>query len=344
MSSNPPRRSLDPPAEALSARSKLSSTGRMFLMTSAAAYSRNSCCSRAARLRALSNSAWRRARRSSTASRSARSLSTSETAVPAEAVDDVEGVSSPPSAAGSSCSRSRFPSVFPFPLPILLLLRFIQKFVEEPRDIRNRRHGVLIVKPSRPDHRQRSHHLATHARRSADKNKVAHRRHRLIESDDDPYRFLSRVEIRAQQFHYLFFLLQRAQHVLEPLPIILAGDEIGGPLHEHCFRSLAGRERSLLVKLCDRPHQPVVLAAFHFKAASNFGAHVFHHPATEILVDVARREIQFRLRKIEPQHAITHHSRARNHNRQNLLIAQPRKVNVFQRVARPARGDGVTVA
>src|SRR6267154_2421589 len=133
MSSNPPRRSLDPPAEALSARSKLSSTGRMFLMTSAAAYSRNSCCSRA------------------------------------EAVDDVEGVSSPPSAAGSSCSRSRFPSVFPFPLPILLLLRFIQKFIEEPRDVRNRRHGVLIVKPSRPDHRQRSHHLATHARRSADK-------------------------------------------------------------------------------------------------------------------------------------------------------------------------------
>jgi len=37
------------------ARSKLSRMGRTFLMTSAAANSRNSCCSRTARLRALSN-------------------------------------------------------------------------------------------------------------------------------------------------------------------------------------------------------------------------------------------------------------------------------------------------
>ena len=77
-----------PPA--FSARSKLSRIGRKFLMTSAAANSRNSCCSRTARLRALSNSACRRARRSRSASRSALSFSVSDAALSSAALPVIE--------------------------------------------------------------------------------------------------------------------------------------------------------------------------------------------------------------------------------------------------------------
>ncbi len=130
MSSTPLRKSVES-AAAFNARSKLSRMGRKFLMTSAAANSRKSCCSRTARLRALSNSACRRARRSRSASRSALSFSTSDAAsTPVGLTATRSGApSSPPSAAGSTCSRSSrsrsrfprpmFPSVFPFPLPML---------------------------------------------------------------------------------------------------------------------------------------------------------------------------------------------------------------------------------
>ena len=113
--SAPPRcgnRSALPPA--FNASSKLSRIGRKFLMTSAAANSRNSCCSRAARLRALSNSACRRARRSSSASRSALSFSVSDSRASrvcaSLAATAADASSSPPSAAGSSCSRSSAPT------------------------------------------------------------------------------------------------------------------------------------------------------------------------------------------------------------------------------------------
>src|SRR5215813_9371256 len=199
MSSNPLRRSVASPAGAFRARSKLSTTGRMFLITSPAANSLNSCCSRTCLLRALSNSACRRARRSKSASRSTRSFSISDTGavVAADGVD--EGFSSPDSAGGSSCSRSRFASVFPFPLPILPLLRFIQKFVEQAGDVRHRRHGVLIVETRRANHRQRSHDFPADAGGSANQDKVAHRRQGLVEPNHHTHCFPAGVQISAEQ-------------------------------------------------------------------------------------------------------------------------------------------------
>ena len=74
-----------------------------------------------------------------------------------------DAVSAPSSDAGSSCSRSspdfrfrsfyfrstvRFPHIKPW------LLRFIQNFVKESRNIGDRSHGVLIVHAGGTDHRQ----------------------------------------------------------------------------------------------------------------------------------------------------------------------------------------------
>ena len=92
---------------------------------------------------------------------------------------------------------------------------------------------MLIVQTRRPDHSQRSHDLSTHACRSADKDKVAHGGHGFIKPDNDSYRFLFCVEIRAKQLHHFFFLFQRPQHVLKTLPIILAGDKVSRAFDEY---------------------------------------------------------------------------------------------------------------
>ena len=69
------------------------------------------------------------------------------------------------------------------------------------------------------------------------------------------------------------------------------------------------------------------------------GAHGVDGPAAKILVDVVGGDIQICLRKIQAQHPVTHHSRASYDYRQNFLISQPRKVNMFESVLRPADGD-----
>src|SRR5579863_8640260 len=217
MSSTPLRSSDFPPEPDCNARSKLSSTGSRALIPSASAYSRNSCWSRAARLRAFSKSACIRASRSSKLSRSAfnfcSSLPSPGEATPAAA----DGESSDPSAAGSSRSTSTSCgpiSDCPLLLAISCLLVFVQDSIEKPCDVGNRVHGVLIVNPRRANHRQRSHHFAAYARGGPDQHKVAHGGQRLIKSNHNPHRLLLGVEISAEQFHNALLLLQRSQHVL----------------------------------------------------------------------------------------------------------------------------------
>src|ERR1700732_2913289 len=185
MSSIPLRNSDFSAEPACNARSKLSSTGRRVFTASASAYSRNSCCSRAVRLRAFSNSACKRARRSRRLSRSAFSLSNSESATLTRADREVSetsfGVvcSAVSSDAGNSCSVSNsrsLISVFPLLLAIRHSLRFVQDFVKQARDIGNGVHGVLIINARGTNHRERSHHLATHAGRCSYEHKVPHGR------------------------------------------------------------------------------------------------------------------------------------------------------------------------
>ena len=70
--------------------------------------------------------------------------------------------------------------------------------------------------------------------------------------------------------------------------------------------AVSAGERALLVELLDRIHQPVIFAALLLDAAGQFGAHRFHRPSAKVLVDVARRKIQFGLRQVEAQHTIAH--------------------------------------
>src|SRR6201984_166566 len=187
MSSTPLRKSPESDLTC-SARSQLSITGSKGLMASAAAYSRKSCCSLAARRRAFSNSAWARARRSSSVSRSAFTFCNSAVeglSAPGGASAVGAGGFSSPSPGGSSRSRSSaFVSDFPFDFPITtLLLRFIQDFVEQARNVRNSRDGVLIVHPGGPDYSQRAHDFVSGMSRRADQHEILHRGQGLIKAD-----------------------------------------------------------------------------------------------------------------------------------------------------------------
>src|SRR5450631_678247 len=230
---------------------------------------------------------------------------------------------------------SRWSSHFLY--PYCRLLRFVQEFVKQPRDVRHRRHGVLIIQPRRPNHRQRSHHFAAHPRWSPNEHKILHRRQGLVEPDHHPHRFLPRVKISPKQLYNFFLLLECPQHFLQPRAIFLASHvvryQIRSTFHKHSLRVVAGSQRALLVELLDGLHQPVVVAALFFKSAGELGAHVAHGPATKILIDVARGQIKIRLLNIQPKHTVAHHPRARDHHRQHLLIAKARKVNMLQRIA-----------
>ncbi len=68
-----------------------------------------------------------------------------------------------------------------------------------------------------------------------------------------------------------------------------------------------------------------------------------HLPATEVLVDVGCRSFQVGKREIllQAQHAVAHQTAARHHDSQHLLVGQPLKVHMLQRVAlRRRRTDG----
>src|SRR5208282_496030 len=229
MSSVPLRNSDFSAAPVCNARSKLSSVGSSALIASVTAYSRKSCCSRAVRLRAFSNSACRRASRSIRVSRSALTFCNSLLSVAArDAASMVAGSSSAFSDAGNSCVASSSwgsTSDFPFVLDIRIfrcLFRLVQYFVKQPCNIGNRRHGVLIVNARGSNHRQRSHDFAAHSRRCSNKYEIAHRGQRLVESYHHAYRLLLGIEIRPQQPHNLLFLFQRLQQFLQTLPVALS--------------------------------------------------------------------------------------------------------------------------
>src|ERR1700722_5577801 len=255
MSSTPPRNSDLSARLVCSARSKLSSEGRSALIASATAYSRNSCCSRAVRLRAFSNSACRRARRSTSMSRSARTFCNSPPSPEVRAADSVVCTSSVASSdAGNSCaasiscaSTSDFPLVLAICCAETYLLRFVQDFVEHPRDIRNRIHGVLIVDAGWPDDRQRSHDFAAHPGRRADQHEIAHRRQGLIEPDHYPHRFLFGIEIRSQEANDFLFLFQSLQQFLQAVPVVLARYQVGRTVDVYSLRAVIGRQRALFI-------------------------------------------------------------------------------------------------
>src|SRR6266481_4004621 len=200
MSSTPPRNSSSWAVGVCKARSKLSTTGSRALIASAAAKSRNSCCARAARLRAFSNSACRRAKRSSRVSRSAFSFWISETAPACGPCSDfAAGSSSVSSEGGSSCSTSSSSGStcdLPFVLTINCLFCVVENLVEEPCDVRHGGHCVLIIDACRADDSQRPHDFVAHPGRGADQDKVAHRRQRLVQPYHDADGLLLSVQIR----------------------------------------------------------------------------------------------------------------------------------------------------
>src|ERR1700756_995856 len=265
MSSTPVRKSAGSDL-ACSARSKLSITGNSDLMASTVAKSRKSCCSLAARRRAFSNSAWARARRSSSVSRSAFTFCNSaleDSTAPGEASAVGAGGFSSPSAGGSSRSRSSaFVSDFPFDFPITaVLLRFIQDFVEQARNVRNSRDGVLIVHPGGPDYSQRAHDFVSGMSRRADQHEILHRGQGLIKTDDHADRLLLDVEISAEKLYHLFLFLELLKHFLQALAILLTRNQICRAFNEYHLRALLGGKSALLVKLLDRVHQAIVFAA-----------------------------------------------------------------------------------
>src|SRR5580692_5527591 len=341
MSSTPPRNSDFSFAPVCSARSKLSSVGSNALTASDTAYSRKSCCSRAVRLRAFSNSAWRRANRSIRVSRSTLSFCNSPPSVDVrEDEDSVDSSPSAPSDAGNSRVASSSwgsTSDFPFVLAIKIsarirLLRFVEDRVKKTGNIRDRGHGVLIINARRSNHRKRSHHFTAYAGGSTNQHKVAHRGQRLVESYNHPDCFLLSVQIRAQQPDNFLFLLQSFQQFLQALSILLSCNQISCAFNVNRLCAIVRRQRTLFIELLDRSHQAVVFAALLLQEPSQLAPHRFHGPATKALVDEASRSIQISLRNVETQNPVTHHPRPCHHHGQYFLIAQPGKINVFQRV------------
>src|SRR5580692_2920755 len=345
MSSTPPRNSDFSFAPVCSARSKLSSVGSNALTASDTAYSRKSCCSRAVRLRAFSNSACRRASRSIRVSRSTLSFCNSPPS--AAAREDEDSFDSSPSAlsdAGNSCVASRSwgsTSDFPFVLAIkisarVLLLPFLQALVKHTINIIDYGHGMLIVDARRSNHRKRSHDFTPYAGGSTNQHKVAHRRQRLVESYHYADCFLLGVQIRTQQPDNFLFLLQSLQQFLQALSILLSCNQIGCAFNVNRLCVIVRRQRTLLIELLDRSHQAVVFAALLLQPSSQLAPHRFHGPAAKALVDEASRPIQISLRDVETQNPVSHHPRPRHHHGQHFLIAQPGKINVLQRVLRSA--------
>src|SRR5277367_476323 len=320
MSSTPPRNS-DFSLELRKASSKLSTTGSSVRMASASAKSRNSCCSRTARLRALSNSACERAKRSSTESRSAFSFCNS--ALP-------DSVALDSSAAGNSCagsnpcfSKSRsITSVFPFIFAITLL-GIIQNFVKQARDIGDRCDRMLIVHARRPNYRQRPSDFTADTGWCANQHQIAQGRIGLIETDNNPYCFLSRIQICAQQFDDFLFFLQRLEQFLQALAVLLAGHQVGRAFHKDKLGTVIRHQRTLLVELLDGLHQLVVFAALLLNAACQLQAQRFHGPAAEILIDITGRRVQVGLRHFHPQQPVAYDTRLGHHYGQNFLVGQP---------------------
>src|SRR5207302_7213164 len=103
------------------------------------------------------------------------------------------------SPAGNSCSTSSFcSSTSGFPFLAINSLRLIKDFVEQPRNIRHRRYGVLIVHARRPQHSQRAHHFSSNTGRRADQDQVAHGWQGLIKADNHAHSFLLCIEICSQ--------------------------------------------------------------------------------------------------------------------------------------------------
>src|ERR1700733_2584630 len=258
MSSTPLRKS---PGSDLTckARSKLSTTGSSDLIATAAAWSRKSCFSLAARRRTLSNSACARAKRSCRESRSAFSFCNSARGPggsPGPGPPAGFGEPSSPSPGGSSCSRS-IPAISAsdFPLDFFItssaLLRFIQDLVEQTCDVRHRGNRVLIIHARWANDGQRTHHFVSGMGRGADEHKILHRGERLVEADHDSHGILLHVEVSAETLNHFFFLFRRFEDLLQTLTIVVAGDQVRCAFHEYHLRALLAGERTLLIELLD---------------------------------------------------------------------------------------------
>jgi len=258
MRSTPLRKSVASPAD-FNARSKLSSAGRKFLMTSAAANSRKSCCSRAARLRALSNSACRRARR-----RAAHRAPPSAFLLPMprplpagwpHSTATLTRPASPPPAVRAPDLRvsAKMPVRFSVCFShTTALLRFVQS-LSNSDDIGHRRHRVLIVKPGRQSPQRSITSRPPAPAPQSERNSASTAAPHPVRSP--PYRFLPRVQIRTQQLHHFSFsssvrsISCRRERSSCPVTRFAAPST-----NTACVSSVAAS--ALVAKLLDRLHQP----------------------------------------------------------------------------------------
>jgi len=176
-------------------------------MTSAAANSRNSCCSRTARLARIVEFAWQRpsdraVRRVPPSVVGFRRAAFSPAMPPAREPQILPRLPLP-----EALLKLNVPFVFPFPLPMLLTYSDSFKSLSNSRAIYgHRRHGVLIIQPRRPNHGSDPHHFAADARRSANQDEICIS-NGIASSSPNHYRtaLLPRIKIGPSNFTTFLF-------------------------------------------------------------------------------------------------------------------------------------------
>ena len=166
-------------------------------------------------------------------------------------------------------------------------------------------------------------------------------RGRRFQPDHYPHRFLAGVQIGAEQLGHALFFFQRLQQLPQMLAILLVSHQIGHAFHVDLVRTFVLRQGALPIQLFERAHHAVIFAARLFHPARHFRPHRFHGVTAEIFIDVIGGKIKIVLRKValHTQHAVADHARFGHHHGQNLVLGQPREINVIERIAARAAGS-----
>src|SRR5690242_4094050 len=93
--------------------------------------------------------------------------------------------------------------------------------------------------------------------------------------------------------------------------------------------------------MLERGHQLVIFAALLLDAEGKLALDRFHRPATEVVIQVSRRKIQFCLRELalHADHAIANQSAARYDHGEYLGVSKSLEMYMLEGVLRPGRGD-----
>ena len=133
---------------------------------------------------------------------------------------------------------------------------------------------MLIIDSHWPNYRQRPNNLSAGYGGSTDQHEVAQLRLQFLKSEYHAHTLLLRRQIRRQQFYDALFLFEAAEQFPQLLLVRIA-NQVSRALQVDLWSIYVSYQRALAIKCLNRPHQPVVLAAFLLDLLLNFAAQRF---------------------------------------------------------------------